>query len=157
MKLSLYSDYALRILIYLATRPDDLTQIRTIASIYGVSRHHLTKIVQDLAQADFITTVRGRNGGIRLARPADQIALGAVLHHTEGLCLQLECATCIIAPACHLPAILAKAMAAFIAVLDRYTIHDLAANPQDFHVIFARNDTTAQPVRLQDCAGHGPA
>lgn len=140
MKLSLYSDYALRILIHLATHPGRLMQIGNIAEIHAISRHHLTKIVRDLGQAGFIVTIRGRRGGIRLARPADQIAVGAVLRHTEGICLQPDCAGCIIAPACRLPVLLAKAMRAFMAVLDCYSIHDLASDPQDFHAIFARQE-----------------
>lgn len=138
MKLSLYSDYALRMLIHLAARPDELARIRDIAQVYGISHNHLTKIVQDLGQAGFITTLRGRNGGLRLARPAAHITLGDVLRHTEGICLQLECATCIIAPACTLPAILGQAMQAFIAVLDGYSIQDLVSRPQDLDAIFGQ-------------------
>src|SRR5690606_39189856 len=86
MKLSLYSDYALRVMMHLATKTDGLASVAEIANLYGVSHHHLMKIVQDLGRSGFVETFRGRNGGIRLARPAGEISLAALVRHTEGDC-----------------------------------------------------------------------
>jgi len=126
LKLSLYSDYAMRVMIHLAAKDDDLTSIRQVAAIYDISQNHLMKVVQDLASAGFIEAVRGRKGGIRLARPADQINLGSILRHTEKLTDLFVCDGCIIAPACGLPVVLKEATAAFVGVFDRYTLADVA-------------------------------
>ncbi|MBW6547234.1 Rrf2 family transcriptional regulator, partial [Salmonella enterica subsp. enterica serovar Weltevreden] len=85
MKLSRYTDYALRVLIYLAGRDQGLASIRQIAQAYAISHNHLMKIVQDLGHAGFVETVRGRGGGLRLARPASAIVIGDVVRHTEDL------------------------------------------------------------------------
>lgn len=136
MNLTRYTDYALRVMIHLAMRRDDLASIRQIAAIYGISQNHLMKIVQDLGHAGFVETIRGRNGGLRLARPADQITLGALVRHTEGHCPLVDCAGCLIAPACDLPAIFAEAMEAFLAVLDRYRLADVATRPDALRQLF---------------------
>lgn len=136
MKLTRYTDYALRVMIHLATRGDDLASIRQIAATYGISQNHLMKIVQDLGHAGFIQTIRGRNGGLRLARPADQITLGALVRHTEGNCALIDCAGCLIAPACDLPAVFAEAMEAFLAVLDRYLLADIVTRPDQLRQLF---------------------
>lgn len=85
----------------------------------------MMKVVQDLANAEFLESVRGRNGGIRLARPASEINLGALLRHTEELADLIDCEGCRIAPACALPSVLSEATAAFVAVFDKYTLADL--------------------------------
>lgn len=131
MKLSTYSDYAMRVMIHLAAKDDALTSIRQVATIYDISQNHLMKVVQDLAGAGFIEAMRGRNGGIRLARPADQINLGSILRHTEKLTDLFVCDGCIIAPACGLPVVLREATAAFVAVFDRYTLADVARRKSD--------------------------
>lgn len=136
MKLSLYSDYALRVMMHLATNTEGLTSVAEIASLYGVSQNHLMKIVQDLGRSGFIETFRGRNGGIRLARAADDISLAALVRHTEGDCALVDCSACIIVPACKLPPILARAMQAFYGVLDEYTLGDLVSRPGDFTELF---------------------
>ncbi|PYE87028.1 Rrf2 family transcriptional regulator [Phyllobacterium leguminum] len=148
MKLSLYSDYAMRVMIYLAARDDRLAAIREVASAYGISQNHLMKVVQDLASAGFIDAVRGRNGGIRLAKPADEINLGSILRHTEKLTDLFVCAGCIIAPACGLPVILRQATAAFVAVFDRYTLADAAAKKSDLAALLSMV-TYAQPSASQ--------
>lgn len=136
MKLTLYSDYALRIMIHLATQPGKLASIRQIAGLYGVSHNHLMKIVQDLGRAGFIETVRGRNGGIRLGRPAHQIRLGALIRQTEGGGPLVDCGGCLIAPACNLPPVFAEAMQAFLAVFDRYTLADMVADGDSLRRLF---------------------
>lgn len=125
MRLTRYTDYAIRVLIYLGSRTEGLGSIREAAKAFKISENHLMKVVQDLAAAGFIQALRGRNGGIRLARPAEHINLGAVLRRTEGLDELLECSTCLVARACGLPPILAEATSAFVSVFDKYTVEDL--------------------------------
>lgn len=125
MKLTLYSDYAMRVMIHLAAKNDNPASIREVAQIYGISQNHLMKVVQDLAGAGFIHAVRGRKGGIRLARPADEIVLGSILRHTEKLTDLVECGACLIKSACGLPPVLNEATAAFISVFDKYTLSDV--------------------------------
>lgn len=137
MKLSIYSDYAMRVMIHLAAKNDRLASIRQVASIYDISENHLMKVVQDLAGAGFIQAIRGRNGGIRLAKPADQINLGSILRHTEKLTDLFVCDGCIIAPACGLPNVLREATAAFVAVFDRYTLADVAQKKSDLAALLS--------------------
>ncbi len=125
MKLTKYTDYAMRLMIYLGSRPSGLSSIREISDTFSVSQNHMMKVVQDLANAQFLVSVRGRNGGIRLARPANEINLGALLRHAEGLTGLIDCEGCRIAPACTLPIVLSEATAAFVAVFDKYTLADL--------------------------------
>lgn len=134
MKLSLYSDYAMRVMIHLAAK-DERVSIREVADIYDISQNHLMKVVQDLSGAGFIEATRGRNGGIRLSKPADQINLGAILRHTEKLTDLFVCDGCVIAPACGLPVVLREATAAFVAVFDRYTLADVATKKSDLAVL----------------------
>lgn len=132
MRLTRYTDYAMRVLLYLGRDPERLCSIADIASAYGISRNHLMKVINDLVNAGYLTSVRGRNGGIRLALPADQIRVGAVIRHTEDDFDLVGCNNCIIAPACGLTSVLDEALAAFIAVLDTYTLADILARRGDF-------------------------
>ena len=125
MKLTLYTDYALRALMHLAAKPERLASISEISSTYRISHNHLTKVVHDLRKAGFIDAVRGRSGGVRLARPASEITVGAVVRHTEGGFDLVDCGSCVIAPACSLTAALHRALAAFMNVLDGYSLADL--------------------------------
>jgi len=130
MRLTVHTDYALRMLIYLAVKDDGLATIAEIADRYAISQNHLMKVANHLGEAGFITTVRGKGGGLRLARPADRINLGAVVRRAEPDMTLVPCFTpgdtsCRIGPACGLPPILLEAREAFLAVLDRYTIADL--------------------------------
>lgn len=129
MKLTRYTDFALRVLMHLAQRPVGLLSIADVATAYGISENHLMKVVQDLGRQGFLTTVRGRGGGIRLARPAEEISVGAVVRATEDDCPMVDCASCILAGSCRLTGALAEARAAFFAVLDRYSIADVARRP----------------------------
>ena len=129
MKLSRYTDYALRVMIFLAGRQEGLASIRQIAEGYGISQNHLMKIVQDLGRAGFVETVRGRGGGLRLARPPQQINLGALVRQTERQEGLVDCSTCRVAGTCGLPAILSEAHEAFLHVLDRYTLADICGAP----------------------------
>ena len=128
MKLKSYTDYALRVLMHLAARPDRIASIGEIARTYRISHNHLMKVVHDLRKAGFLDAVRGRSGGIRLARPALQISVGEVVRHTEAGFDLVDCASCVIAPACALTAALEEARRAFMAVLDGYTLESLVAD-----------------------------
>ena len=130
MRLTRYTDYALRVLLHLAVEPDRLASIAAIADRHRISRHHLMKVVNDLGRQGFVAPVRGRGGGIRLARPAAAISVGAVVRAMEPELELADCANCIIAPACGLSDALAEAMAAFLASLDAVTLADLAARRQ---------------------------
>lgn len=129
MRLTTFSDYTLRTLMYLALRPDKLCTIDEIAAAYGISANHLTKVVHQAAQAGEIETVRGQRGGLRLARRPEKISIGAVLRRAEPDLEIVPCfgagETCAIQSACVLQGVLANALEAFLAVLDRATLADL--------------------------------
>lgn len=137
MRLTRYTDYAMRVLLHLAARGDDgLSSIGEIATLYGISQNHLMKVVQDLGKAGFVRTVRGRGGGVALARPAGQIVVGQVVRQTEEGFQLVDCGGCVIAPACTLPRVLNEATAAFIAVLDKYTLEDLLDRRHQMRSLF---------------------
>ena len=153
MRLTLHTDYALRLLMLLAIEPNGLHTIEEVARRYRISRNHLMKVVQTLAQAGLVDSLRGRGGGLRLGRPAAAINLGTVVRATEDGFALVECFdrarnTCIVAPACGLRGPLEEALQAFLATLDRYSLADLVRNPgslrrmrrllADVHAIEAR-------------------
>ncbi|MCE2574306.1 Rrf2 family transcriptional regulator [Komagataeibacter sp. FNDCR2] len=134
MRLTLHTDYALRTLMYLAVHTERLSSIREIATAYGISENHLMKIIHRLGLGGFIETVRGRGGGLRLARPADQIRIGDVVRYTEEDmalvgCQQPEGAKdntpCLLADACRLRGALGEALGSFMTVLNGYTLADV--------------------------------
>jgi len=133
MKLSTFSDYSLRVLIYLGLRPDRLTTVAEITDAFAISRGHLMKVVHQLGKAGYLETVRGKGGGMRLGMPAEQIVLGQVIRQTEGQIALVECFTgescCRIQPACRLKGVLAEALSAMFKVLDAYTLQDLLLQP----------------------------
>ena len=134
MRLTVYTDYALRTLMYAAMRPDRLSTIGEISDAYGISRNHLMKVVYQLGVAGFVETVRGQQGGLRLARPPAEINLAEVVKRTEGEiglvpCMDAaEIGYCAISPACKLKRALAKASSAFFDVLGGFTLADLTDN-----------------------------
>ena len=130
MRLKGYTDYALRVLMHLAATPDRLSSIGEMARTHRISHNHLMKVVQDLRKQGLVDAVRGRTGGIRLGRPADQIRIGEVVRHTEGGFDLVDCESCVIARACSLTGALREALAAFMAVLDGYTLADLVEERQ---------------------------
>jgi Rrf2 family nitric oxide-sensitive transcriptional repressor len=132
MRLTTYSDYALRVLMYLALKSDGLSTIAEIAGSYKISEAHLMKVVHQLGVAGYIETVRGRGGGLRLAKPAETIGLAEVIRTTEPdmaivSCLKPLNAPCMINPSCVLKRVLERAQRAFMEVLEGYTLADLAA------------------------------
>lgn len=137
MKLTRYTDYAIRVMIYLGSHEADICSIKEIADAYDISQNHLMKVVQDLAKTGFVESIRGRNGGIRLGRPAAAINLGNLLRHTEGLDNILECSSCPIRGGCGMPPILREATAAFVGVFDRYSVADIIERKDVLRALFA--------------------
>lgn len=146
MRLTRYTDYALRVLIYLGARPDARCSIAEISRTYDISQNHLMKVVNDLVNAGYLASTRGRFGGIKLARPAVEINVGGVIRHTEDGFDLVDCGECIIAPACGLTGALRQALAAFLSVLDGYTLADLITKPAELEMLFgaARNGALPQ-------------
>lgn len=140
MQLTLYTDYSLRVLIYLGMRPAQQATITEIAQSYGVSRNHLVKVVHNLANMGYIKTTRGRGGGMLLAHRPEAINVGEVVRNTEPNfnlveCFDKENNTCPIAPGCALIKALKRARAAFLEVLDEYTLADVVANADELAVL----------------------
>ncbi|MCC2111415.1 MAG: Rrf2 family transcriptional regulator [Hyphomicrobiales bacterium] len=135
MRLNVQTDYALRLLMHLAVNGDQLSTIAGIAKHYGISKNHLMKVAQSLAREGFIETVRGRSGGLRLARGQDEITVGEVVRKIETdfalvQCLQGADGMCLITPACRLTHVLTRATEAFLRELDQHSIADLVADNQ---------------------------
>lgn len=133
MRLTAFTDYSLRVLIYLASHREGRATIAEIGSAFGVSESHLVKVVHFLGKAGFLANLRGRGGGLRLAMAPAQINVGAVVRATEPDARPAECFdrasnTCRIAASCRLRGVLQEAVDAFHAVLDRYTLEDLTTN-----------------------------
>jgi len=129
MRLTLHTDYALRVLIQAGLNDGALTTINDIAKTFDISKHHLMKVVNDLGQKGYLDTVRGRNGGIRLKRKPRDINIGRVVRDTEDRLDVIECLShagyCRIERACVLRGVLREATNAFLAVLDAHTLADL--------------------------------
>lgn len=136
MRLTSFSDYALRVLMYAHASEERLVTIEETANTYAISRAHLMKVVNILTREGFLRGVRGRAGGFTLARPADQINLGAVIRATEPDFALVECFNpdnrCAISTVCGLPVILNEALGAFVDIFDRHTLADIALKPADF-------------------------
>lgn len=132
MQLTLYSDYSLRVLIYLALEPEQRVTIEEIARSYEISKAHLTKVVHQLGLRGYVETLRGQGGGLRLAMRPEEIGVGELVRATEENLTLVECfdpasSRCAIEAACGLRPVLQEALDAFLAVLDRYTLADLVA------------------------------
>ena len=138
MRLTTFSDYTLRTLMYLALHPDRSVTIAEIASSYKISVNHLMKVVQDLAGSGAIITLRGQHGGLRLGRAAANIRIGDVIRRTEHDMALVPCSACVIQPDCRLPSMLDRALAAFMGVLDEYTVADLVADPKALTLLLDR-------------------
>ncbi|MGL4861108.1 MAG: nitric oxide-sensing transcriptional repressor NsrR [Enterobacteriaceae bacterium] len=130
MQLSSFTDFGIRTLIYLATLPTgELTNIRTVSQLYGTSHNHLVKVVHKLGQLGYVETVQGKNGGIRLKLPAQQINIAEVIRSLESLqFVNCQAEFCHITSACRLKRYLAEAKEAFLNELAKYTIQDLIAD-----------------------------
>ncbi|OHC68061.1 MAG: BadM/Rrf2 family transcriptional regulator [Rhodocyclales bacterium GWA2_65_20] len=144
MKLTTFSDYTLRVLMFLALNRDRLATIPEIAAAYGISENHLMKVVHQLARAGVVESVRGKGGGVRLAREPEAIRLGQIVRVSEGNapiveCLSADAGACRIAPACRLSAVLVRAFDALYATLDDYTLADLVHTPRGLKALLLRS------------------
>ena len=133
MRLTTFTDYSLRVVMYLGARDNRLATIGDIADAYGISKNHLMKVVHFLGQQGYLETQRGKSGGLRLARAPTDINLGRLIRATESNTILLECfepasSQCKIEPVCALRGILARSLQAFFAVLDEYTLADVLQN-----------------------------
>ncbi|MEC1261773.1 nitric oxide-sensing transcriptional repressor NsrR [Bacillus swezeyi] len=134
MKLTNYTDYSLRVLIFLASKnSNELVNIKDIADTYSISKNHLMKVIYELGKLGYVETIRGRNGGIRLGKAPELINIGEVIRKTEDdfnlvECFNAEKNNCILSPTCGLKHVLNKALSAYLAVLDQYTLQDVIFN-----------------------------
>jgi len=146
MRLTTMTDYAIRLLMYVGRHPDRLCTIAEIARAYDISEPHLMKITHRLAQRGWLETIRGKNGGMRLAMAPQDINLGAVVRDTENDLALVECLgpgnRCSLSGACGLTGIFQGALIAFMQHLDGYTLADVLEQPA------SRSDSDEQPVRF---------
>ena len=161
MRLTQHSNYAMRLLMYCALKPGQPVRLAEIAEAYDISCHHLNKIAQRLAHVGAIHAIRGRNGGIRLAKDPKDINVGDILRQTEENLVIVECFsektnTCPIISECKFRTLLQDALAAFLKVLDAHTLEDLIAHPDCLKSLLglsdqlgAFSDTQQEP----SCAG----
>lgn len=135
MHITRYTDYSLRVLMYLAVHNDRLSTIRDIAESYDISKNHLMKIVQQLSAKGYIEAMRGKNGGIRLACSPRDINIGKLVRDIELGSPLVECFgqdnVCVITPACQLKRVLAEALESFFKTLDRYSLADMVPPPRE--------------------------
>lgn len=126
----MYTDFSLRVLIYLGTKEkNELSTIQAISDAYGISKNHLMKVTHELGKLGYIETIRGRGGGIRLAKEPEEIIIGHVVRKTEDdfhlvECFDCKTNTCVISPVCGLKGALNRALFAYLKVLDEYTLAD---------------------------------
>ena len=140
MQLSTYSDYSIRVLMQTALRAPARVTVDEVADTFGISRHHLVKVVHDLGRSRYLTTHRGVGGGFTLARPAEAIRLGDIVRlgeETETVinCVDGEKRRCRLLPACRLKAVLDEAAAGFFEVLDRYSLADVVKQPAKMRAV----------------------
>ncbi len=143
MRLTRYTDYAMRTLLFLAVRQDRLCSIAEIATAYKISKNNLMKVVNDLAGAGYLETIRGRHGGVRLAKPASQIIVGDVIRHTEEDFDLADCAHCVIGGSCGLTGALNHALRSFLAVLDGYTLEEISQKGGNLSRLFLQQELGA--------------
>ncbi|WP_181350812.1 Rrf2 family transcriptional regulator [Thalassobacillus sp. CUG 92003] len=147
MRLKKYTDYALRVLIYVGSKPEgELSSIKEISDVFNVSENHLGKVVNQLNKHNLVETIRGRAGGIRMAKNPAFINVGSVVRKMEDDFTILECFdadtnACVITVSCKLKHVLGDALQAFLGVLDQYTLEDLLENRLELQALM---DTTAQ-------------
>ncbi len=132
MQLTLHSEYALRVLLYLGTQPGRLCSTREISDAYGISRHHLVRVVQTLGTHGYLKLTPGRGGGTSLGKSPSQIRLGDVVRDAEpdmrlAECFDLRKNRCVLTPVCSLKPVLSEALEAFLDSLNQYTLADLLA------------------------------
>jgi len=146
MRLTRFTDYSLRVLLYVAAAPEGRATIAEIARAFGISEHHLVKVVHFLGREGLLANTRGHGGGLRLRQPATRINVGEVVRLTEAgdvpaECFDREANSCRLAGGCGLQRALRRAVAAFYAELGRYTIADLQLRPRTVRELFAKEVT----------------
>jgi Rrf2 family nitric oxide-sensitive transcriptional repressor len=151
LHLTVQTDYSLRLLMYLALKEDGLATIAEVAESYGISKNHLMKVAHQLGAAGYIETVRGRRGGLRLAKSAESISLGEVVRSTEPdmaivMCFEPINAHCTIRPSCVLRRALEKAYLAFVEVLDGYTLGDLVKPKASLRSLLSLTPSEGKPA-----------
>jgi len=144
MELTRYTDYSLRILLYLALHKDSCVTIDEIASTYDISRHHVAKAVHHLGRMGIIRTTRGKGGGMYLAARPEEINIGHLVRQTEPHmnlleCFDIELNTCPLIHACTLKGVLKQAKLAFLDVLDRYTLADMLGRKRETSMALERD------------------
>lgn len=135
MRMTQHTDYALRMLIYLAVHADTPCTVSDVAEAYGLSRNHLLKVALNLRNMGFVATTRGRSGGVGLACPPDRINLGQLVRRMEDdfalvECLKADGGHCVISPACRLKGVVREALDAYLRVFDKYSLADLVREPE---------------------------
>jgi len=155
MKIRQFTDYSLRVLMYLAIQDQDLVTIREVAERYNISKNHLMKVVQELNLKGYLVATRGKHGGIRLSRDPEDINVGQLVRLMEQDSILVECFgpnnQCVITPACQLKKMLAEAMESFFTCLEQYTLEDLISTPSQPSLI----DLLTVPVRIEKSSqGH---
>jgi Rrf2 family nitric oxide-sensitive transcriptional repressor len=152
MQLDKFTDYGLRVLIYLRVNNNRRASVSEIAAKFLLSEHHLSKVATTLASEGFVTSTRGRAGGLRLAKPASDIHVGAVVRGLTRNLSVAECfagnGACVITPACGLRGPLAEAQEAFFKVLDGYSLEDVSGQGADLAALLGLDDPSAldEPV-----------
>lgn len=151
MQLTRQTDYAIRVMMFLGIQQDDrLVTISDIAYHFDISRNHLMKIVHKLGQMDYIQTVRGKYGGLRLERDPATIKLGSLVRDFETTLDIIDCKklTCPITGSCELKPIMQQAQEAFLGVIDQYTLKNLLTNPADLRSLLGLNDSEELPLQV---------
>jgi len=146
MRLTTFTDYSLRVLIYLGAHGNRQTAVGEIALAYGISKNHLMKVIQFLADEDYVVTTRGKGGGVRLKHDSDRIRIGDIVRKSEAGSVLVECyspktSECRIERSCLLRGAFQKAVQAFHAVLDTYTLADLVVNHTTLESLLRKSPT----------------
>lgn len=152
MRLTAYTNYALRTLMFCALHPDQLVRIQDVSDAYGISRAHLLKAARQLGQLGYLENVRGRSGGVRLGMAPEAIVVGHVVRHTEGdldlvECFNADTNTCPLIGVCKLSRLFETGLRAFLAELDKVTLADLVG---DGPALLARLSSNRASTELQD-------
>jgi Rrf2 family nitric oxide-sensitive transcriptional repressor len=155
VRLTRYTDFAIRVMLYLAAHEDRLCSIGEIAGAHGISQNHLMKVASDLAGAGYVQSLRGRGGGLRLARDASQINIGHLVRHTEGKIDLVGCGECALAPACGMVCIFKDAVESFFKTLERHSLSDIMKNgrPDQLRQILALTGQSSRQPRSARMAG----
>lgn len=139
MQLTRYTDFGIRTLMYLAIQPEreTLFRIAEITEVFDLSPNHVSKIVHHLGKLGYLQTIRGKSGGFRLGMAPEQINVGELVRALENSLAPIDCSKpyCRLTPACQLKGVLAQAVNAYLAVLDRYTLADIVSNQQELRAL----------------------